>query len=113
MRAPECSAADTRVELLLHGEPGESGNADAGSVTGSPSRGWQTDIISSPEMHPAAATVITAGLAQTSNNQEGLVASMFYAHTLTHLCVHTQLWIHVIARTRRNHRHGFKVYLIL
>lgn len=79
-------------ELLLHREPGGSGKADAGGVTGSPSRGWQTDIISSPEMHPAAAATITAGLTHTSNNQMGLAASMFYPQTFnTPMRVHTRI----------------------
>lgn len=83
---------------------------------------WQTDIISSPEAYPAAATFITPELIHTSNNQGPLATALYrLTHTLTHMCngcifEHTfpctPGYIHIIARTVNTHRHHINTYLI-
>lgn len=61
---------------------------------------WQTDIISSPETRPAAATFITAELTHTSNNRGHWPVHHTHTHTsltatyLTHISMLAQFYTH-------------------
>lgn len=94
--APERSEG-ANFSVVGGGELGESADADVDGIALAADE--QTDVIRSPETHPAAATAITAGLIHTSNHQEGLVGHYVPIHThLTRLCVtHAQIWTHMAA----------------
>lgn len=83
---------------------------------------WQTDIISSPETHPAAATFITAELIHTSHQTVRGHWPLHYtdAHTLTHISnsnifnafSRTHTYIPIIAHTVSTHCRHINTYLI-